>query len=123
MARQSSSLLVVAIFALACLALGPVFVAPPSSSRQVLRGSPAVEELFETEAAALAAQPLANKHAKPAAALASAAISGAIALASEPAFADYDDRQKQASGVMIFVIFAAVAITAGFVIFLTNMYK
>mmetsp|Transcript_87297 Transcript_87297/g.231912 ORF Transcript_87297/g.231912 Transcript_87297/m.231912 type:complete len:124 (-) Transcript_87297:113-484(-) len=123
MAQQRSPLLSIAVLALACLTLAPVFVGPPTASRQALRGSPALEEDFETEVVAPAVRPLASKRAEHVAALSSAALAGAVALASEPAFADYDERQKAASGMMVFVIFGAVVITAGFVLVLTNMYK
>eukprot|EP00418_Pyrodinium_bahamense_P016284 CAMPEP_0179116830 /NCGR_PEP_ID=MMETSP0796-20121207/54830_1 /TAXON_ID=73915 /ORGANISM="Pyrodinium bahamense, Strain pbaha01" /LENGTH=120 /DNA_ID=CAMNT_0020815149 /DNA_START=74 /DNA_END=436 /DNA_ORIENTATION=+ len=118
---QRRTLLGAAILALAALAVlqaacSAFVAAPVAGGRHSLRGVQAKGEALPAAPAAAPAQPTA--------AAGAAALAGAFALAAEPALAaDYDERQGEASFVLILVIIAAVVITAGFVVVLTNMYK
>lgn len=105
MARRttiSAAAVVLAFAAMALLGSLPAFVSAPG-------------------AAAVSERSLRGEVAERLPAMASAA---ALALAADPVFAsDYDDRQGEATTVLIGTIVAAVVITAGFVLVLYNVYK
>uniref|UniRef100_A0A6T1LFW7 Uncharacterized protein n=1 Tax=Alexandrium monilatum TaxID=311494 RepID=A0A6T1LFW7_9DINO len=125
MAQQRRPLLgagLLALLAVVLLSTCPGFVGPAVDGRQAPRGPPLAEvPRLQAEATAPAAE-----RASPSAAISASAAAGALMLAVEPALAlsaSYDERQSTASGMMVFVIVAAVVITAGFVAVLTNLYK